>query len=180
MPIHPILRRFLQKQQEEGMKLAAASDLLRLQPVQTNDGPPQRYIARYFCNGLVKTADGRVVIHNRFDVGIYLPDDYLRSASTFEVLTWLYPRNVHHPNIRVPHICLGEKFFRGGMPLAQILIQLHRVIAYQRWASHAGLNLDACQWALTHQHLLPVDDRPLKRRRVRIQVQNSISEEGKQ
>jgi hypothetical protein len=173
-----ILQRFLEKQAEEGVALAAASDLLQLQPMSRGQGPAQHFIARFACFGYAKLPDGQVVRHNQFDVGVYFPDDYLRQASTYQVLTWLQPGNVFHPNIRVPHICVGERFLRPGTPLVEILYQLHGVISYRRWASHAGLNQDACQWAINHQHLFPADARPLKRRKLNIELHLKTSGGG--
>ena len=118
-----------------------------------------------------KQSDQQVVKHNRFDVGIYFPDDYLRQASTYQVLTWLDPINVFHPNIAVPHICVGEQFLRPGTPLVEILYQVYAVITYRKWASHRGLNADACQWAINHQELFPSDQRPLKRRALKLEIE---------
>jgi hypothetical protein len=44
----------------------------------------------------------------RFVVGIWFPDDYLRAADPFTVLTWLEPRAAFHPNIRAPFMCIGR------------------------------------------------------------------------
>ncbi len=169
--MHPILQKFLEKQAGEGAALAQASDLLQLRPLAGEQGPAQHFIARFTCGGYARQPSGLIQKYSRFDVGIYFPDDYLRQASTYQVLTWLHPGNVFHPNIRVPYICVGETFLRPGTPLVEIIYQLHTVITYRRWASHAGLNADACQWAINNQHLFPADERPLKRRKLNIEVE---------
>ena len=119
----------------------------------------------------MKADDGKVVTHDHFAVGIYLADSYLHHAETFQVLTWLGPRNIFHPNIRAPYVCLGERFFRPGTPLVQIIYQLHAVITYRKWASNAGLNPDACQWAINNTHMFPADPRPLKRRTLNVELE---------
>ncbi len=166
-----IFAKFLEKQWAAGMELAGSSDLLRLKGLRTTDGPAQHFIARFYCKGLVKNANGEVVTRDRWDIGIFFPDDYLRRANTFEVLSWLNPRNVFHPNIQVPAICLGERFFRPGLPLVEILFQVHGLITYRRWASHVSLNVEAGMWAVNNQGRFPVDDRPLKRRKLEIEVE---------
>jgi hypothetical protein len=118
-----ILGRFLERQAVEGAALAAASDLLQLRGIQHTDGPAQHFIARFKCRGFVKASNGQIVAHDRFDVGIYFDDEYLRQAHTFQVLTWLRPDAIFHPNIRAPHICVGDKFFRPGTPLAEVGVE---------------------------------------------------------
>src|SRR5688572_26159496 len=110
---HRIFEGFLQKQFEEGMALANESDLLRLNPL---DGPiPRQYIADFCCTGLVRLPAGEVEEANSFHVGIFFPEDYLRRAEPFEVLTWLGPPNIFHPNVRcrpgskgLGAICVGR------------------------------------------------------------------------
>ena len=172
-----ILDLFLHKQLEDGMALAAASDILELRPLLTGDGPPQHFIARFTCDGFVER-QRRICKANRFDVGIYFPEHYLREANTAEVLTWLRPANVIHPNIRPPFICVGERFLRPGTRLVEILYQLHAIITYAKWAAHSPLNESAAQWARNNQHLLPADNRPLKRRAAALQL--SVNAEGGQ
>ncbi len=172
-----VLNLFLGKQLEEGMALAAASDLFELQPLRSGDGPPQHYIARFRCHGFVEN-QGQISKADRFDVGIYFPDHYLREANTVEVLTWLHPANVIHPNIRPPFICVGERFMRPGTKLVEILYQVHAIITYAKWAAHSPLNESAAQWARLNQHLLPADNRPLKRRPLALQI--SLSALGRE
>jgi hypothetical protein len=173
-----ILSRFLERQASEGAKLAAESDVLDLKPICHAKGPAQHFIARFNCLGFVKEANGEIRSHNRFEVGIYFDDEYLRRANTFHVLTWLKPDTVFHPNIRSPHLCVGDQFFRPGTPLVEVLYQTHALITYRKWASNAGLNPEACQWAINNQHLFPTDPRPLKRRQRPIEVEHATVARG--
>ena len=176
LSMDPILAKFLGKQAQEAVAFSAESDILTVQAFRRGDGPAQHFIARFDCESFVMLPDGQVAKHNRFDVGIYFPDDYLRQASTYQVLTWLGPSHIFHPNIRVPFVCVGEKFLRPGTQLIEILYQLHSVITYRKWASHSGLNGDACQWARNHQELFPVDPRPLKRRVLKLDLEIAKAE----
>ncbi|MCZ6778432.1 MAG: hypothetical protein V3U86_04330 [Acidobacteriota bacterium] len=165
--IDTILENFLTRQQELGMALAESSDILDLQPL---DGPPARhYRARFRCRGMVRTRDGKVAVANHFEVGIRFLADYLRRANTFEVLTWISPREIFHPNIhdRAPYLCLGK--LRAGTPLVDILYGIFEIVSYHKMtvSEEDALNHDACAWARRNQHLFPVDRRPLKRRTAR-------------
>jgi hypothetical protein len=166
-----ILEGFLMRQLEQGMALAEESDLLDLIPLP---GPlPQRYIARFLCRGLVRGDDGEVRPADRFEVGIHFPSDYLRRANAFEVLTWLGPSNIHHPNImsRAGAICVGR--LAPGTDLVSLLYQLFEIITYRRVTVNErdALDWEACRWARNHPERLPVDSRPLKRRRMGLEIE---------
>jgi len=166
-----VLEGFLSKQFDAGMALAAQSDLFDLMPL---DPPPlvRRYLACFHCTGLVRAASGEIVEANQFAVGIAFPDDYLRRAEPSQVLTWLSPQTAFHPNIsdRGPFICVGR--MGPGTTLVDLLYQIHEIITFNKATvdERNALNFDACQWARTHADRLPVDRRPLKRRRIDFSV----------
>jgi hypothetical protein len=159
-----ILSGFLRRQYEEGMALAVDSDLLTLIPLEGD--PPQRYIAEYRCTGLTRTSSGEIAEANRFAVGIWFPDDYLRHAEPFQVLTWLAPRNVWHPNIssQAPIVCPGRLV--AATSLVEILWQIFEIITYNKVTMREddALNREACGWARANLQHFPIDRRPLKRR----------------
>jgi len=162
----PIRTSFLRHQLGSGMALAEASDLLELFPMWGD--PPDHYLARFRCKGLVERADGVIAEAADFAVGIHLPIDYLRRAESVDVVTWLGPPNGFHPNVRPPFICLGHLV--PGTPLVDLLYQLFEIVS---WASynpqeHDALNRKACAWARQNPGRLPVDRRPLKRRRLQL------------
>jgi hypothetical protein len=159
----PVREGFLQQQLAQGMALAEQSDLLEL----LHQGL-DRYIAVFRCKGLVCAASGEIVEASEFHVGIWFPSDYCRHANPFQVLTWLYPQNVWHPNIRPPLMCVGR--IAPATNLCDLLYQCYEIITYCNWAPHDGLNLAACQWARNHQDRFPIDRRPLKRRTIDIHV----------
>ena len=159
-----IFEAFLRHQFQEGTALARDSDLLELFPLGTPGAPPDRYVARFLCKGLVRDGQGEVAEANGFEVGVWFPSDYLRHVEPIQVVTWLNPPGVFHPNIRPPFMCLGK--LTPGTSLVDILYQCFEVITYHNWAPHDALNPEASQWARNHQDRLPVDKRPLKRRKL--------------
>jgi hypothetical protein len=152
---------FLERQLEEGMSLAAESDVLTLVPI--GGLPPQRYVADFRCRGLVRLDSGAIVEAEHFVVGVAMDDDYLRAVDPFRVLTCLAPPAIFHPNVtaNAPFICIGR--VTPGTPLVDLLYRCFEVFTYQRVATHDALNPDACAWARSNMHRFPIDDRPLKR-----------------
>ena len=153
---------FLEKQEKEGRVLATSSDLFQLTPLEYRE-IPAAYLVRFNCLGLLHHA-GQVVEHDDFLVGIRFPDDYLCRFDTAQVLTWLEPFDVWHPNIRPPFICAGR--MQPGTPLVDLIYQLYEIITYQNveMREDNALNRDACSWARNNLHRLPVDRRSLKHR----------------
>ncbi len=190
--IDQIYARFLRRQADEALALAEQSDLLNLLPVDALNGPPRpddvaawfeqsdglftRYIARFGCTGLIRRADGSITKAARFDVGFWMPPDYLRRVNPLQSLTWLGPDNVWHPNVgRVDpadrvFLCIGP--ITPGTPLVDLLYRTFETITYNKVTMREddALNKAACVWARQNQHLFPLDKRPLKRRPVDFEV----------
>lgn len=169
-PADPVFAAFLRRQQEEGEALARASDLVEVLPI---DGPPaRRYLVRFHCTGLVRPPGGEPREACRFEVGIWFPSDYLRRADPFQVLTWLGPRHVFHPNISVtaPVLCVGR--FLPGTALVDLVYQCFEIITFNKVTMREddALNHEACVWARANQQRFPIDRRPLKRRPLRLEL----------
>ena len=168
-----VFESFLQRQYEEGMALAADSDLLELFPAaMPEDQPPQEYLARFRCKGLVLFDEG-IAEWDCFEILIFFPSDYLRMANAFQVLSWAYPAQVFHPNIsdKSPFICVGR--LAPGTSLLDILFQCWEIITYNKVTMREddALNRQACAWARQNQEKFPVDTRPLKRRMLELQFE---------
>ena len=168
---------FLKKQMEEGLALAAASDIVDLLPI--GGPPPQHYIVDFHCRGLVRSEVGEIRDWSHFTVGIYFPSDYLRTVDPFSILRWFGPPTKEHANIfawhpnisnRAPFICVGK--IAPGMPLTDLLYQLYEIISYQRYTPNEfdSLNKDCCSWARNNADLFPTDSRPLKRRNLSLET----------
>jgi len=157
----PVFQGFLQRQLDEGLALAAASDILELQPM--GRPLPQHFLAAFKCRGVVQTRGDQIGEVGRCVVGIFFPPDYLRRALVPEVVTWLEPLNVFHPNIRPPFVCVGR--LEPGTGLVDLLFQVFEIFVYRNFNPREDdcLNQRACAWARNNQHRFPIDPRPLKR-----------------
>jgi hypothetical protein len=100
--------------------------------------------------------------HDRFAVGIRFPESYLRGTNLGEILTWLGPREVWHPNIRPPYVCVGR--IDRGTPLVDLLHRCFELITFENVTMREddALNPDACAWARRHRQRFPIDPRPIK------------------
>jgi hypothetical protein len=162
-----VLMAFLQGQLEASTALAGASDLVTL--TSLGDPPIHRYLAEFRCKGLVN-GNGGIAEANQFLVGIRFPAHYLRGFNPAEVLTWLEPGNIWHPNIQPPFICVGH--LTPGTSLPSLVYQIFEMITYQRVTMREddALNHEACVWARRHQHRFPIDRRSLKRRTLELEA----------
>lgn len=162
-----VLAGFLERQREQGLALAARSPLLELEAVA--GAPPDRWIARFACRGLVRGPVGGVVEAEGFTVGVWFPDDYLRAASAWECLTLLHepgaPR-IFHPNCGPSprggeFVCIGHLV--PGTPLVDILLQCFEVLSWQNVTvdEHDALDREACMWARANLDRLPIDRRSI-------------------
>ena len=174
-----VFKGWLKTQFEAGMRLAQESDLFELVPLGAS--PPDRYIAHYACKGLVRSGDGAISETNSFLLGLWFPEDYLRSRDPhlpYRVLTWLGPPDIWHPNISNEHpvICAGRLL--PGTGLVQILYQVYEIISWNKitMVESDALNTEACAWARRHKHLFPVDRRPLKRQRFNLTLKSHRKE----
>ncbi len=173
---------FMERQLQQGLELDADSDIVDLLPLGVpGAGPaPQRYIVEFHCRGLVRTENSGIREWTEFRVGIFFPSNYLRSADPFEMLTWLGPPTPEHPNVfvwhpnvsvKAPILCVGR--ISPGMPLTDLVHQVYEIISYQKYTPNEfdSLNKACCSWARTHSDRFPIDDRPLRRRTLNLDVE---------
>jgi len=176
-PTDRIFAEFLGRQYQEGMALAAESDILKLVP--QNGHLSDRYIAEFFCRGLVQNDAGEVVEFNRFAIGVWFPEDYLRRVDESLIVTYFGPApRPWHPNIRAPFICTH---IAPGTPLVDILYNCYELFTWRlKYTGDEGLNHAAAQWA-RHQDpsWFPIDRRPLRRRKLKLEVNPVAAEERK-
>ncbi len=158
---------FLEAEHAQVMRLADASDILDLTPLD-----PQHYLARFHCATFVIDEGSNPVKRTMTTtVGIFVPSNYLLEApNSGTVLTCLEPHNHWHPNIHAPLICIGA--IEKGERLTDIIYRTYEVISYQNYATIEWdcLRPEVCSWARRHAELFPADPRPLKRRPVDLQV----------
>jgi hypothetical protein len=150
---------WLETQQAQAQALADASDLLEVQRVDR-----QRFVARFHAKTFVCGPDGEVGEVTGYEIGYTFRENYLRHVEPLEVLSWLHPRGVFHPNARAPVCCIGH--ITPGTPLVDLLYRTYEVVSGQNVMPDEkdALNPVACQWARNNPHRFPLDNRPLKRR----------------
>ncbi len=159
-----VLTGFLERQREEGMALAERSTVLTLVP--SGGAAPDRYLVRFACRGLVRGPGGAPVEHEGFELGVWFPPDYLRRVNPIEVVSWLAPRHVFHPNVGPGpsgglFICSGR--VERATPLVELLMRAYEIVTYQRVTmnEHDALDHEACAWARANQVRLPIDRRTI-------------------
>lgn len=160
-----IFESFLERQFQDGMALAAASDRVRIEPMSPR--PVSVYRVDFDCDGLCRTTSGAIEIWSRWALGIRFPTGYLRGpVSAAQVLMMLPPghgREPFHCNLLGPWVCLK---IRPGTGLTDLVHSVYELLAWQVYGmADGGLNRTASQWALQQPvSRFPIDPRPLKRR----------------
>jgi ubiquitin-protein ligase len=122
----------------------------RLQLIQTDGSPPERYQLEYRIRGLRQTGDELAVVKSHM-VEIALPLAYPRLPPQCRMLT-----PVFHPNIAPHAICIGDHW-SPGEPLWSIMARIGEMIAYQSYNTKSPLNGEAARWVDAHLDELPLD-----------------------
>lgn len=157
-----VLQAFLQSQNDEGMELASQSSILELRPAHGN--PPYSYLAGFDAPTLVRLDSGEVVIRNGFLAGIYFAPEHLHLVVSAQCLGFLEPKNIWHPNIKTPFICLGK--IAPGTGLCELLMRIYEVATFMRYTPREdnALNIAACQYVRRRVPFRPLTALPLKNR----------------
>jgi hypothetical protein len=165
---------FLEGQYHAADHLVRQSDILELTPL--GEAPfITRYIAEFHCASLGFNRVSREVEPvEHTQVGIWFPPNYLQEFETAAVVSWLGPISIWHPNIRPPYMCLGH--MAPGTIIEDILFQIYEIISFQRVGMADPLNSAACAWARQNQARFPLDNRPLKRRSVDLNIEKMATE----
>ena len=177
---NPIHRGFLNAQWTEMSALNQSSDRVEIIPLWQHEhgqhehgqhenpdrdtDPPDRYLVHFYCKTMVKNNDVIEALQGKYSIGISVPADYLRTTyeNPAQVLTF-FSKEVYHPNISVPFICIGS--IAPATPLVDVLIRSYEVITYNRVTTveSNALNHEACLWARQHMSEFPLEVVPLKR-----------------
>lgn len=154
-----VFQAFLEREQQAGLALAEASDILSLVPIGAS--PANRYLAEFHCKGLIYEA-GEIRTCDRFLIGFAFPEDYCRRPDAGALVNLLAPQNVWHPNVRFPVICPG--MMPAGSGLVDLIFQCYEILTYGQMGLTDPLNEAACRWARRNMDRFPLDRRPLRRR----------------
>jgi predicted Zn finger-like uncharacterized protein len=122
----------------------------RLQLIQSDGSPPERYQLEYRIRGLRQTADELSLVKSHM-VEIALPVSYPRTPPQCRMLTPIF-----HPNIAPHAICIGDHW-SPGEPLWSIIARIGEMISYQSYNTKSPLNGEAARWVDEHLDELPLD-----------------------
>jgi len=118
--------------------------------------PPDMYEVEYRVRGLERGKNSeQPSVRDHHVVEIQLPADYPRLAPKCKVLTPAF-----HPNIDPTTICVGDHW-AAGERLADLVIRIGEMIAYQAYNIKSPLDAEAAMWADLHGTELPIDPRNL-------------------
>lgn len=122
----------------------------RLQLIQAEGTPPERYQVEYRVRGLRQKDDDLVVVKSHM-VEISLPLSYPKLPPQCRMLTPIF-----HPNIAPHAICIGDHW-SPGEPLWSIVARIGELIAYQSYNTKSPLNGEAARWVEEHIDEVPLD-----------------------
>ena len=122
----------------------------RLQLIQAEGAPPERYQLEYQIRSLRQNDDDLTMVKSHM-VEITLPLSYPRMAPQCRMLTPIF-----HPNIAPHAICIGDHW-SPGEPLWSIVARIGEMIAYQSYNTKSPLNGEAARWVDQHLDELPLD-----------------------
>ncbi|MHB1561997.1 MAG: ubiquitin-conjugating enzyme E2, partial [Isosphaeraceae bacterium] len=122
----------------------------RLQLIQAEGTPPERYQLEYRIRSLRQTDDDLAMVKSHM-VEIALPLSYPRMPPQCRMLTPIF-----HPNIAPHAICIGDHW-SPGEPLWSIVARIGEMIAYQSYNTKSPLNGEAARWVNQHLDELPLD-----------------------
>jgi ubiquitin-protein ligase len=122
----------------------------RLELIQTDGNPPERYQIQYQIKSL-RQRDDRLVKVDTHLVEIALPLNYPRMPPQCRMLTPIF-----HPNIAPHAICIGDHW-SPGETLPSIVARIGELIAYQSYNVKSPLNGEAARWTSENLDRLPLD-----------------------
>lgn len=164
--------RRLHSEYEDMLELAKSSSMVSF----TSSGiPPVQYNVTITCLGLTRRGDAviKTAVHE-FD--LILTENFPLVPPE---ITWLTP--IFHPNIKPPNVCSGDIWF-PAMPLADLVVELCKLVQYKSFNVYDPLNEEASVWLLSVLRSaapgVPVDDRPIIDQDFKIGVSSLKGDEG--
>jgi len=163
-----VFESFCAEQWSLARDLTQRSDIAQLVPLRGD--PPTAYVLLLSCLGLVRRG-GEVRRGGPFVLEFHFAPDYLRAVpNPFEVVRWVLPQDVFHPNIgrgRNPGgpigICVGT--IKPGTSIVDLTMQAWEIVTWTKVNAREddALARDVCPWARSNPDAYPVDRRPLFR-----------------
>jgi ubiquitin-protein ligase len=146
--MNPRLRR-LQADHQQVMAAFAQSPHIRI--LQVEGSPPEKYVVEFRVRGIVDQGNKVLRESTGHRAEIFLPLDYPRRPPFCRMTT-----PVFHPNIDPQKICIGDHW-SAGQKLAQLIVRIAEMIAYQSYNAKSPLNGEAAAWAELNKDRLPLE-----------------------
>ncbi len=127
------------------------SNFPQIKIIHSQGDPPDLYRIEYRVQGLDRGPGGKPIRRGLHQVEIQLTADYPRLAPKCRMLTPIF-----HPNIDPSTICVGDHW-TAGERLADLIIRIGEMIAYQAYNIRSPLDGEAAMWADLHTAELPID-----------------------
>jgi ubiquitin-protein ligase/DNA-directed RNA polymerase subunit RPC12/RpoP len=125
--------------------------LIRL--VEARGDPAEMYRIEFNIRGIETLKSNQPVYRNQHVAEIRLSSEYPRLAPACRMVTPIF-----HPNIDPSAICVGDHW-AAGERLADLVVRIAQMIAYQAYNIKSPLNGEAAMWADLNLESLPIDGR---------------------
>jgi ubiquitin-protein ligase len=132
------------------------ADFALIRPTAVAGDPAETYHVEYLVNSLERGPDGKPRPRDNHKVEIQLTSEYPRISPKCKMLTPIF-----HPNIDTSSICVGDHW-TAGERLADLIIRIGQMIAYQEYNIRSPLDGEAAMWADLNVNLLPIDARDMR------------------
>jgi hypothetical protein len=162
-----IFESWLIKQKEDAAALNAASDDVRVDIMDD-----RHFMVAFSSKCLVKSDAGSIEEVDGCLIGIAFSQEYLRRFNPAETICLFHPRGVFHPNVFQTAICPGR--MSPGSGLVDLVGQVFDILTFKTMNLRDPLNREAAEWARDRQHLFPIDRRPLRRRKLDLQIEEVV------
>lgn len=137
------------------LELVQGNDLIQIEAVEGD--PPEIYTLRFVCRGVAGLTSMGPTYSDLHRVRIFLPVEYPTRPPQIRWLTQIF-----HPNINPEGTFVCVDTWYPSRFLDDLCVVLGRMIQYKNYNPFNPLRLDAAIWSKNNQHLLPVDQRPLR------------------
>lgn len=149
----PMRIRRLVADAEHMQKVFEGFPLIRLVGMAGN--PPDKYRIEYRVRGIAKGENGQTFYRDEHLVEIQLTSEYPRQSPKCRILTPIF-----HPNFDPAVICVGDHW-TAAERLADLVVRIGEMIAYQTYNIKSPLDGEAAMWADMNQPIFPIDSRSL-------------------
>lgn len=123
----------------------------RIQLLETEGTPPEKYRFNIQVQGLVPTSETNFSPGSEHKLEVFLPLDYPRRPPFCRMLS-----PVFHPNIDPQKICIGDHW-SAGQSLVEMVIRVAEMLCFQSYNIKSPLNAAAAAWTEQNLDRLPLE-----------------------